>query len=90
MSNPMRQYNLEVSLEVIDQCPGFFRKLQRHLGNFRVEGSVPGYCNVINISFWSDKFKLPTRAEGERNRPAMLEARRNKRGSWYFTNITVY
>lgn len=61
----------------------FFRKLNRFLGNFRIEGE--DYRGDTIISFYSNEpIKEGWTTECE------LIAKRNKRGSWYFTEINYF
>lgn len=77
----MNIYHFKISRELLLQGEGdFFRKLNRFLGNFRIEGE-DHYRNII-ISFYSNE---PIK-EGWSNE-CFLVSKRNKRGSWYFTEI---
>lgn len=74
----------KISIELIDDLKGVFRKLKRYVGEYRIEGQdLYDYGKAIKISFWTDKVKIK---EGE-DRTVFLSAKSNKKGSWYFTGI---
>lgn len=75
----------KVSIDLIDETSGFFRKLKRYVGYFRVEQQTVEevYSGVLTISFSTDKVSIK---EGE-PRNVYLIAKKNEKGSWYFTGI---
>ena len=80
----MNRYHFKISRELLLQNEGdFFRKLNRFLGNFRIEGE--DYKGDTIISFYSNE---PIK-EGWSNE-CFLVSKRNKRGSWYFTEINYF
>lgn len=79
----MNKYHFKVSREVLLGYGDFFRKLNRFLGNFRIEGE--NYRGDVMFSFYSkEQIK-----EGETN-DCELIAKSNKNGSWYFTEINYF
>lgn len=80
----MNRYHFKISRELLLQNESdLFRKLNRFLGNFRIEGE-DHYSNII-ISFYSNEpIKEGWTTECE------LIARRNEKGSWYFTEIKYF
>jgi len=58
----------------------FFRKLNRFLGNFRIEGE--DYRGSVIISFYSNE---PIKEGWTKN--VTIEMKANSKGSWYFTKI---
>lgn len=80
----MNRYHFKISRELLLHIEkDFFRKLQRFLGNFRVEGE--DYRGDLMISFYSNE---PIK-EGE-DTCCNLIAMSNKKGSWYFTEINYF
>jgi hypothetical protein len=75
----------KIQYDLIDTTPNFFAKLKRYVGLFRVEAQdIHDYLNgVMTVSFYTNKVEIK---DGE-SALVHLEAKRNKRGSWYFTNI---
>lgn len=74
---------IKCSYDVIE-LSNFWRKLKRFVGDFKIEAqtvddAIKGY---ITISFYSD---IPI--EEGKSRQVDIEARRNAKGSWYFTKI---
>lgn len=81
----MQNVFVKIRLDLPDSLPGFWRKLKRFLGYYRIEAQdvYDADCNRITISFFTDKVEIK---EGEL-RQVEIVAKRNKRGSWYFTHI---
>lgn len=77
----MNKYYFIMTKQLLFSINGtMFRKLNRFLGNFRIEGE--NYLGDIIISFYSDE---PIK-EAETNE-VEIWAERNMKGSWYFTKI---
>ena len=84
-SKKMSLVYISVSTDVIDNFKGFFRKLKRYVGEYRVEAQdfYDTVRGVIKISFYTDKVDIK---EGD-DRTVFIEAKSNNKGSWYFTKI---
>lgn len=80
----MNRYHFKISKELLLQNEGdLFWKINRFLGNFRIEGE--DYCGNVIISFYSNE----AIKEGWTNECELI-AKSNKRGSWYFTEINYF
>lgn len=82
----MQQFQTDISYWVPDECPNFFRKLKRYVGNFRVVSSDNQLPETFKIIFWTDKIKVEVK-EGDRIPYAELIAKTNSRRSWYFIDL---
>lgn len=85
----MNKVYCKVSLELLDDLTGFFKKLHAFVGDFTIEGEdkeswLP--MRPIVISFYTDKIQF---AEGEQ-RLIELQAKRDEKGDWDFSDIKKF
>jgi hypothetical protein len=73
-----------IPIELVDELKYFFRKLKRFVGDYRIEQQdfYEMDRKILKISFYHNVEVK----EGEK-RLVSLEAKTNKRGSWYFTKV---
>lgn len=80
----MNIYHFKISRELLLKNEGsLFWKINRFLGNFRIEGE--DYRGDLIISFYSNE---PLK-EGWSNECELI-AKSNKKGAWYFTGINYF
>ncbi len=82
----MNKVYCKVSLELLDDLKGFFKKLHEFVGDFTIEGEdkhsfLP--MRPIIISFYTDKVSF---IEGE-IRQVELQAMNDANNDWHFTDI---